>query len=222
MRELFLIALIVSWSSLCFSQEPTVALELPEYNILYRGYPNKIIPAVTNNDGAKIKIVGAPELNISNSDEKSYTVNPKSRKKYALLHVVLISEDKIDTIRTVKYRLVNLPDPTLYWGGCKNESKASVKVTRIFAKYPPEISLNAVFSVRSWEVFFNGNSISGKGSNISEAEDLLKTIKTKSEVTIEAVITGPDGVERKIIGTWKVIPWDEETDKGLIEIKCTG
>ena len=222
MRTSFLITLIVSWSFFCFSQEPTVALELPEHNTLYRGYPNRIIPAVTNNDGAKVQIIGAPDLNISSSDEKSYIVKPKSPKKYALLHVVLVSENKIDTVRTVKYRLVNLPDPTLYWGGHKNESKASVKINKIFAKYPPGIPLNATFKIMSWEVIFNGKSVNGKGNNISKAEDLLKMVRTKSEVTIKTVVVGPDGMERKVVGTWKVIPWDEETDEGLIEIKCSG
>lgn len=224
MKELVVLTVFLSLMLQCLSQEQVVvALENPEHNILYRGYPNMIIPAVTNNDGHKVELRGDAELSIEKwSDDQKYWVKPVSRKKYAVLHVVLISEGKVDTVRSIQYRLFNLPNPSLYWGGAFNGSKASIKQKLIFAKYPPEISLNATFSVLSWTLFFNNESVSGEGANISKAEELLKTIEQKSIVRIEAVAVGPDGVKRTIEGTWTVVPWSKEIDRNPGMMNCGG
>ena len=43
-----IVSLIIGFN--CSAQEPTAALELPEMNLLYRGYPqHRSRPAVSNN-----------------------------------------------------------------------------------------------------------------------------------------------------------------------------
>lgn len=209
--------------SICSAQEPVAAIEISEHNLLYRGYPNKIVAAVTNNEGKKVRLIGSNVTiekynDLDNSN--TYIVNP-GQGRSASLSILLVDSLSIDTIRTIKYRVLNLPDPVMYWGGVKNGHKGNIRTKVFFAKYPPEIPLNAKFRVVSWEVAFEGDTISGEGSNISSAEELLKKIPSGTTLTFEFAIVGPDGIIRIKKGQWKVIAWDEEKEEKFTKyINC--
>jgi hypothetical protein len=66
-------------------------------------------------------------------------------------------------------------------------------MTRLFAKYPPEIPLNATFEVSSWEITVSGapRSIMGSGPVLSgEAQSLLKQARPGAKVSISAKYKG--------------------------------
>ena len=66
-------------------------------------------------------------------------------------------------------------------------------MTRIFAKYPPEIPLKAEFNVDTWEISVTGapRPISGKGQALSpEALSLLKQAKPGAKVSISVKYRG--------------------------------
>jgi hypothetical protein len=66
-------------------------------------------------------------------------------------------------------------------------------MTRLFAKYPPEIPLNATFDVASWEITVSGapRSIMGSGPTLSgEAMSLLKQARPGAKVSISAKYKG--------------------------------
>ncbi|MFK7783472.1 MAG: hypothetical protein AB8B56_00075 [Crocinitomicaceae bacterium] len=217
-----LLLLIIFSSFQCLAQEPSGAIELPEHNILYRGYPNKVIPAATNNLNREVILFGSPNVTIiKQPDSETYIVKP-GKGKVASLYIGLVNGDSTDTIRTVRYRVVNLPDPTLYWSGIKDGAKANIRSKKLFAKYPPSIPLNATFNILDWEILHNGERTHGKGSNLSSAEDLFKEIKEETEILITTTVVGPDGVQRKITGVWKVKPWGETEEPRVMIIQCSG
>jgi hypothetical protein len=192
------------------AQTPIAAIESPELNILYRGYPNKLIPAVTNNDSAEVLIKG-DDVFIEKFDDY-YIVKPTSAGRSVSLYVVLEKNGIQDTIRKLKYRVYNIPDPILYWGTSKNSEKANIRHQKIFAKYPPEIALSAQFTIESWSIKYKNLEVSGKGNDLSSAEKFLKKIKKETTIEIITIVMGIDGVRRKIKGSWTVIPWKEEKE----------
>lgn len=211
MKTLTLFFLLLIGSN-CSAQEPVGAMELLEMNILYRGYTNKVIPAVTNNDGREIS-VSATNASISKeADEDYFIVKPGNGKTVKLTISLTDDNGKIEVIKTIEYRVTNLPVPYIYWCGARNGSSANIKSTLFFAKYPPEIPLNASFKILHWKVEFEGNSLSGEGSNISTAEEFLKEIPSGMTLVFEFAVLGSDGITRMKKGQWKVNSWEEETE----------
>lgn len=217
--KLLLILLFSSFQS--FAQEPIGAIEAPELNVLYRGYPNKINVAVTNNDNREVVLTGSNvSITKTPDSEASYIVKPDNKGRTATLTVGLIEGDSIVPVKSIPYRIMYLPDPTLYWGGAKQSGKANIRQRKLFAKYPPEIPISAAFSILNWKIEWNGEQAEGNGSNLTSAEDFLKKIKEKTEVFVTTTVIGPDGIEREISAKWKVDPWDETEESTIRVFKC--
>ena len=201
-----------------FAQEPIGAIELPEMNILYRGYPNKVVFAVTNNGDRNI-IVNAVNCTVEEPVNGGYTIARPGGGKTAILSLILTDGEQYDTIKRVHYRVSNLPDPILYWGGSKSNSKATLHSTSLFAKYPPEVPLNASFSIAEWSIFDKGDTISGVGNNLESADSLFRSFEVPTVVTIQTVVVGPDGIRRKILGNWSVDAWTDPQQEPKV-IRC--
>lgn len=201
--------------SMAHGQVPNGAIEFPEYNILYRGYPNKFIPAVSNSNGYEIFVKGSG-VQIEKSNDGTYFIaKPIGRTRQAYISLKIIKElDTLD-IKTIAYRVHNLPDPMLYWGSAKQEQTANVKAKKIFAKYPPEIPLNAVFQIVKCEIIVDSNSVICEGSNLECAETLLQSIEDDKEVVITVLFKGPDEILRKRTAHWTVNPWKETEEPGV-------
>jgi hypothetical protein len=190
------------------SQEYEGALELPEMNILYRGYPNKVVAAVTNNDGCKIELIGSGCTITKTENSNLYIVKPGSGKS-AYITLALVDGDSSIAVRKMEYRVSNLPDPEIYWGGVKSGGTAATHQQVLFAKYPPEIPLNAQFSISEWTMITKTDTCSGKGSNISTAEAIFREINEPTLIEFEVIVVGPDGIQRRKRGTFKVNKWVE-------------
>ena len=95
----------------------------------------------------------------------------------------------------------------MYWGGSANGEKGSRTATTLFAKYGPGIPLNATFNVISWECQIPGAPGAppkGSGSNISAASSLIGQAKPGMNVGFMCVVVGPDGIQRKLGGSYKL------------------
>jgi hypothetical protein len=127
-----------------------------------------------------------------------------------------------DTLGIHQFRIANLPDPTLYWGTTENKGKANIKEKRLLVKYPQEIPMSAIFSVESWKLIVENDTISGSGPNLTQAEELLKKVQKELSIEIETTVIGSDGIKRVLKGTWTVIPWKDEKDIQKSILKCSG
>ncbi len=192
------------WSKEIVVMKPSGSIELPEMNMLYRGYPNKVNATASGYPTTNLSASGA---SVSKSGE-GWIVKPAGRGKTATLSVSGRTADgKSVTLKSMQFRCSNLPDPELYWGGVKNGGKASKSQTKLFAKYPPEIPLNASFSIVKWECQVpgaQGKPPGGPGSNISAATNLLRAAKPGSQVSFICTVVGPDGIQRKKAGAFKI------------------
>lgn len=200
-----------------FGQLPTAAIESPELNILYRGYENKIIPAVLNSNDREMLLIGKGVTITKPEGVEYYIAKTNNRDRVVSISVNLI--DKFDTlfVREIQYRVSNLPDPYLYWGDARQDGNADLHEKNIDVKYPHEIPLMCTFKIVNWEVIVNEKSISGKGNDLSKAEALLKSVKTTTTVTIKMTVKSTDGILRMRQGTWNVNPW-EITEESKVKL----
>jgi len=109
--------------------------------------------------------------------------------------------NKTVSLGSFKFRVSRLPDPSLYWGASKDGEKGSRNETRLFAKYPPEIPLNAQFTIKSWELSIPGAPGAppkGSGNQLDGAAmSLLRQAKPGSVIGFMTTVVGPDGIVRK-------------------------
>lgn len=220
MKNLLLLSVLTL--GLCvLAQEPIVAIEMPEYNILYRGYPNKIIPAVYNNGEGTIFLEGKGVSISKDENGERFTVKVTGSGRAALISVYLINGNDTTFLRKVNYRVSNLPDPAMYWGGAKEGGKANIREDKLFAKYGPEIPLAAQFTVVSWELSVDSSVVMSNGNNLHEAEEILKKIEKPTKASFKIKYIGVDGITRTCNSFWLIDPWDE-TDEPNGVIKCGG
>ncbi len=216
-----LIFLFIFFSVGLFGQESTVAIEIPEYNVLYRGYSNKVRIAVTNHQLKDIRLEGK-NLNIKSTEEKnSFILEPTGKNRKAELFVFRIKKKDTTLIRIIEYDVLYMPEPTFYWGKYSEGELVNSKYLKLFALYSSEIPLKASFSILEWEMQLDSNTVRSKGSSLKKAEDLLKNVEKPSIAYFKIIWKGPDGVLKTKKIHWKVDLWDKSSDEGIPRlIKC--
>ncbi len=184
------------WTHTIKIMKPMGTVSLPDMRVLYRGYDNKVEGVASGYDETVLSMGGGL----------------KSLNKKGLFWIAIPGTDKSATItisgrssitkKTVPlgkfvFKVSNLPSPQVFLGsigtGTTNSKSAVASSTKLFAKYPPEITLNATFDVGTWELTVSGapRSISGSGNSLSaEAINLLKQCKPGAKVSISAKYKG--------------------------------
>ena len=193
------------WTKDIVVMKPSGAIELPEMNVLYRGYANK---AEATASGYDQTILSGSGCSVSKSGT-GYIVKPTGRGREAYLTVSgkNTATGKTASLKKVKYRVSNLPDPELYWGASKSGTKGNRRETKLFAKYPPEIPLNASFKIINWECTIPGAPGApprGSGGNIGAATSLIMQARAGMTVSFICTVVGPDGIQRKRAGAFKI------------------
>jgi gliding motility-associated protein GldM len=182
------------WTHTIKIMKPQGTVSLPEMNVLYRGYKNKVVGVASGYDqtvlaGNGVVLEGSGAERIAKPGagrECTITVSGKNSVT-----------NKTVSLGQFKFRVSNLPAPQVFLGtiatGSTVGKSALGGMTKLFAKYPPEIPLSADFSVSSWEVTVSGapKSMSGSGPGLTpEAMSLLKQAKPGSKVSISAKYKG--------------------------------
>ena len=189
--------------------KPTGAVSLPEMNVLYRGYQNKVIGAASG--FPDYRLVSGGNVTISKGSNGMYIASPGSGREATII-IQGVSEDGTTAkLGDFKFRVNNMPKPSIYLGSLEDGSdapSATIKSqSRLFAKYGPEIPLEANFTVKSWEVNVTGapRPENGAGAALTpRALNLIKQARPGNTVSIMCTVVGPDGRARKSGGTFKV------------------
>ncbi|GAA0874495.1 gliding motility protein GldM [Wandonia haliotis] len=189
--------------------EPTGTVSLPEMNVLYRGYPNKVMGAASGYPDYKLSSGG--NVTITKGSNGMYIASPGSGREATII-IQGVSEDGTTAkLGDFKFRVNNMPKPSIYLGSLEDGSdapSATIKSqSRLFAKYGPEIPLEANFTVKSWEVNVTGapRPENGAGAALTpRALNLIKQARPGNTVSIMCTVVGPDGRARKSGGTFKV------------------
>ena len=184
--------------------KPSGAISLPDLNVLYRGYPNKVKAVASGYDQTNLSGSG---VSLSKSGEFWIASPGKGREATLTVSGKNSITGKSETLVTQTFRVSNLPDPELYWGASKSGDKGNRNETKLFAKYPPEIPLSATFNIVSWECTIPGAPGApprGTGSNIANATSLIKQAKPGMTVSFTCKVVGPDGIQRNKAGAFKI------------------
>lgn len=195
-----------NWEHKIVIMKPSGAISLPELNVLYRGYANKVAAVASGFDQTLLTGAGA---SVTKSGAE-WIAKPIGTAREATLSVSGKNTvtGKTQNLLSQKFRCSNLPDPELYWGGSKNGEKGNRAETKLFAKYGPEIPLNAAFNIVDWEVSIPGAQGApprGTGSNLTpQASGLIKQAKPGMMVSFICNVVGPDGIRRKRAGAFKL------------------
>jgi gliding motility-associated protein GldM len=196
---------MMPWEKTIKIMKPSGTVSLPELNVLYRGYANKVEAVASGYDQT---ILSGNGVSLTKTGT-GWIANPGSGREAT----ITVSGKSSVTNKTVSlgaftFRVSRLPDPELYFGAAKSGETASRAETRIFAKYPPEIPLNATFTVLNWELAVPGNPTApprGPGGQLtSAASALLKQARPGTIIGIMTDVRGPDGITRKKGGSFKI------------------
>lgn len=195
-----------NWEYKVTIMKPSGAISLPELNVLYRGYPNKVSAVASGFDQTTLTGNGA---SVTKSGEY-WIASPVGSGRTATLTVSGKNTvtGKSQNLLTQEFRVSNLPDPVLYWGAAKAGDKGNRRETKLFAKYGPETPLKADFTITSWQVSIPGAPgvpPKGSGSNLDGgASSLLSQVKPGMQVSFICTVVGPDKIARKIAGAYQM------------------
>ncbi len=183
------------WSHDIIIMQPQGSIELPEMNILYRGYPNQVQATASGYDQTRLTGDG---VDIRNSSD-GYIVKPTTSGRTATLRVSGVNNvtGRTAVLKTVQYRVRNLPKPSMYAGTVESGETVSkptlCSITRLFSRYPSSIPLKATFNVDKYRITVSGmnRSVEGSGPVLSsDAKSLLCQAQPGSTVTIEGKFVG--------------------------------
>lgn len=182
--------------------KPTGTVSLPEMNVLYRGYDNKVEGAASGFPGYSLS--GGGNVSLSKSG-KFYIAKPGSGRE-ASINIAGVAEDGSTTsLGKFQFRVRNLPKPDIIMGGARGEdgiiSSGQLKVaTALFARYPDDITLNANFAVTSWEIHVSSSNrpVNGRGAQLSpEARRAMSNAARGDIITVSTAVSGPGPAMRK-------------------------
>lgn len=175
--------------------EPQGTVSLPEMNVLYRGYDNKVEGGASGYPS--FKLTGGGNVTLSGSGQQM-VAKPGSGRE-ATINIVGVAEDgSTANLGSFKFRVQDLPKPNVRLGRIEDgESATAAQIRssdRLFAGYPPAIPLNATFTVTSWEVQLGRQRASGSGAALSgDARRILGQAKSGDVINIYTSYREPGG-----------------------------
>lgn len=183
-----------NWSHVIKIMKPQGTVALPEMNMMYRGYDNKIEAVASGYDKTSITGNGVALRQSGNG----WIGSPGAGKTCTVSVIgTNTATKKTANLGTFTFRVSNLPPAQIYFGGAANGMQGSKVETRLFAKYPPEIPLNVTFTMLSWELEFMGRSAKGTGNQLDgNAQTLLKQARPGSTASFLCKYKGPDNIVR--------------------------
>jgi hypothetical protein len=191
-------------ASFTWAQEQLAAIENTEANVLFRGYANKFIINTHPETGSYYSLSGSNTSIFRKSDH--YVVKPGNGKK-AVLTVSERKEDgTVSVLAKKEFRVKNLPDPSLYWGYTASGKAVDNPKPTLTCEYVDYFQMDVEFHVVSWEAEYIGKTYSGDSTDITPLNNLIATFTELTELTIVAMVQGPDGISRQLDGTWFIRP----------------
>ncbi len=180
-----------------------VALAMPEYNVLYRGYDNKF--EIGAGADTRFVVLESTQAEVFRGDSCFY-VRPTGPEKTITLTMKNLKENKV--LKTYEYRVLNLPTPSVYLGSAL-EGTTVVTLDQAVVRVGYEenaVLQSAGFDVISYEI--TSVSIANPlpsivGSKITpEVIDALRKAKAANKgqpLTFNLIVQakGKDGLIRK-------------------------
>ncbi len=193
-----------NWTHTIKIMKPQGTVSLPELNVLYRGYPNKVEgvasgydQTILNGNGVSLVKSGTGYIGNVTTSAREATISISGKNSVT---------NKTVNLGSYKFRVMRLPNPSLFFGATEEGGKASKSEVRLFAKYS-DSPLNATFTIQNWELNVAGAPRPAKGTGNTlnaDAISLLKQAKPGSQISFMTNVVGPDKILRKKGGVFTI------------------
>ncbi len=185
------------WMHTVKIMRPQGTVSLPQLNVLYKGYENKIEGVASGYDQT-VLIGNGVNLTKSGNQQIARVTTSGKTASIDIYGVNSVTKKRVK-LGTFPFRVMILPDPEFFFGAVEAGGKIPPGESRLFARYKNS-PLDATFTIMNWELSTNAapRPEKGKGSQISEeAKRLLKQSKSGTIVTFRLEYFGPDKIIRK-------------------------
>ena len=174
-----------NWEHTIKIMKPEGTVSLPDLQVLYRGYPNKVVGVASGYD--QTILTAGPGLSLSKNGNM-WIASPSNGPKTVDISISGKSSVNNKTVSLGKFtfKVKPLPPPTIYFAGKTTGGSASKTAKGLSAKYDPNlVDLTGVnFKVLSWKMDFKGRQAKGQGDVIDAAASaLLAQAKPGDNVT---------------------------------------
>ena len=179
---------------------------LPDLNIMYRGYDNKFsisVPGVAN-DKVKINVNGASVR----QQGGLWIIKPGDAAKSVTISVSAELDGRMQSMGSREYRVKALPKPGAYFkSGEKEYSDGNISrgallnsSATVIASYGPDGLLDLPYRITSFKVNINGILTESRGNKFTRDQlDRLGKLKMGAIVVITDIrAQGPDGKETRL------------------------
>jgi hypothetical protein len=159
------------WEHTIKIMKPEGTVSLPDMQVLYEGYNNKVKGVASGYDQT---ILAGSGVSLTKTGE-FYFARPTAKGKCS----ISISGKSSVTNKTVNlgsfdFKVKPLPPAQIYFAGKGVGETASKSARGLSAKFPPSVDLQGInFTIVSWKMDFMGRTVEGNGAVISDAAGKL-------------------------------------------------
>ncbi len=189
-----------NWTHTIKIMKPQGTVSLPQLNVLYKGYNNRIEGVASGYDKTEL-IGGGVTLTKDGSQHIARVTTSGKTATIDVYGVNSVSKKRVK-LGSFPFRVMSLPDPDFFFGAAEVGGKVPPGESRLFARYKNS-PLDAKFDVLSWELSTNNSQRPerGKGNQLSvDGLKLIKQAKPGSIISFRLEYMGPDKVlKRKLV-----------------------
>lgn len=189
-----------NWSHTVKIMRPQGTVSLPQLNVLYKGYENRIEGVASGYD--QTVLIGNGVNLTKNGNQHIGKVTTSGKTATIDVFGVNSVTKKRAKLGTFSFRVMRLPDPEFFFGAVESGGKIPPGETRLFARYKNS-PLDAKFDILSWELSTNNapRPEKGKGNQLSpEGLKLIRQTRPGSFINLRLEYMGPDRIlQRKTI-----------------------
>jgi gliding motility-associated protein GldM len=162
-----------NWEHTIKIMKPEGTVSLPDMQVLYRGYANKVVGVASGYDQTILN--AGPGLSLTKSGN-IWIASPSNGPKTVDISISGKSSvnDKTVSLGKFTFKVKPLPPAAIYFAGKGTGESAPKSAKGLSAKFPPSVDLTGInFKVLNWKMDFKGRQVKGQGDLIDAAASAL-------------------------------------------------
>ncbi|AEA44279.1 GldM family protein [Fluviicola taffensis] len=190
------------WTHTVKIMKPQGTISLPQLNVLYKGYNNRVEGVASGYDQTILEGNGVSLSKDGNQHIAKVTTSGKTAT-IDIYGVNSVSKKKVK-LGSFPFRVMILPNPDFFFGAAEEGGKISPLEKNLFSRYKNS-PLDAKFTILNWELSLSSapKPEKGKGNHLSDdATRLLRQGKSGTIVNIKMDYVGPDQIVRKKLASF--------------------
>ena len=179
------------WEHTIKIMKPEGTVSLPDMQVLYEGYNNRVKGVASGYDQT---ILAGSGVSLSKSGEFWIAIPaPKTKKCSISISGKSSVTDKTVNLGSFEFKVKPLPPAAIYFAGKGTGETAAKSAKGLSAKFPPSIDLQGInFTILSWKMDFMGRAVEGQGTVINDAASKMLA-QAKAGQTVTFICRYTDG-----------------------------